>query len=336
MSNTAKTAIILIDDKPGHINQSLGLFHSLESSLSLEKHEIKLAVRFKGLRFLMRFLANNIPARLLSFTLPFFYKIDGKYKDCNEPIIISSGGNTLYANIVIKAITDGLNLYSGTPKQFPQTLIDLIYTVVPLDNNTNNIVLDLPPANIYQLNEGHTPNTFALLIGGNGAGYQYKNTDWKSLIQGIEQISKDQDVKWLITTSRRSGDDIENLLADSVNRECISDLVLYGQNPAKVMAQYLQKAEIIFCTEDSLTMVSEAIYSGKKVYTLVPEQSNPDNNDLAALNKYQSNQLVERCLMKNMDRVEIDRNKKCSALPDIDHQISQPVIDALLSSRDTK
>lgn len=336
MSSTVKTAIILIDDKPGHINQSLGLFHSLESSLSLEKQEIKLALRFKGLRFLMRFLANNVPAHLLSFTLPFFYKIEGRYKDFRQPIIISSGGNTLYANIVIKAMTNGLNLYSGTPKHFSQALIDLIYTVVPLESNTNNIVLDLPPANIPKLKEGHLQNTFALLIGGNGAGYQYTASDWKSLIQAIEQIAKDHSVKWLITTSRRSGDEAETLIADGLSPKYISDLVLYGRKPAKVMSQYLQKAEIIFCTEDSLTMASEAIYTGKKVYTLRPEKSEPDNNDLAALEKYQSNQLVERCLIKNMNRIEIDRNKKRSPLPDIDHQISQPVIDALLSGQDIK
>lgn len=329
MTKPHKTILILTDDKPGHVSQSFGIARSLESAFELDKREVKLKIRFKGLRFLMRFLANYIPTRLLGFTLPLFYKFEGRYDNCSNPIIVSSGGNTLYANIVINAATNGLNLYSGTPKQFSTKLIDLIYTVVPQNGLSNNIVLDLPPVNIDPLEPNFTANTYALLIGGDGAGYKYTTVDWNKLIQGLEALSKEHGIKWLITTSRRSGEEIEHLLENAFDKSYVSQLVLYRRKPEKIMSQYLQLAEAIFCTEDSLTMVSEAIYSGKKVYTLMPEAAAPDANDSAALQKYQTLELLQRCSINNLSKAVITPKKGPVPLPNIDEQISLPVIDAL-------
>ena len=329
MTKPHKTILILTDDKPGHVSQSFGIARSLESAFELDKREVKLKIRFKGLRFLMRFLANYIPTRLLGFTLPLFYKFEGRYDNCSNPIIVSSGGNTLYANIVINAATNGLNLYSGTPKKFSTHLIDLIYTFVPQANVPNNVVLDLPPVNLSRLSADCSPNTYALLIGGNGAGYKYKTSDWNTLIQGLETLSKTNNIKWLITTSRRSGTDIEKLLDTKLDKKYISGLVLYNRKPEKVMTEYLQLAEVVFCTEDSLTMVSEGIYSGKKVFTLMPKDSNPDAYDSAALEKFQALGFLERRRFEDISKLRIKANETQTPLPDVDNQISQPVIDAL-------
>ncbi|PCK09470.1 MAG: hypothetical protein COA42_03550, partial [Alteromonadaceae bacterium] len=112
----------------------------------------------------------------------------------------------------------------------------------------------------------------------------------------------------------------------------VSQLVLYRRKPEKIMSQYLQLAEAVFCTEDSLTMVSEAIYSGKKVYTLMPETAAPDANDSAALQKYQTLELLQRCSINDLSKAIITPNKSPTPLPNIDEQISLPVLAALAAS----
>ena len=329
MKNPKKIVLILTDDKPGHVNQSLGLAKALESSFTVEQHKITVLIRFKALRFVMRVIANWIPSYFLRLTLPFFYKIEGEYKGYNSPIIISSGGNTLYASIVIKALTKGLNLYSGSPKQFSPSLIDLIYSAIPLAGVPNNIVLGLPPSNISKPNGSYTKNSYALLIGGDGAGYRYNTKDWELMINGIHRLSEVADATWLVTTSRRSGKQIENLLDKTLKERVVSRLVLYGRNPEKVIGHFLQEAEIIFCTEESLTMVSEAIYSGKKVYTLIPNEAAPDNNDSCIITSYQTSGLIERCLLSDLATLTPSVGTQQNLFLEIDKKISASVTDAL-------
>jgi len=279
----------------------------------------------------MRYLVNTLPHKLLIPTLPVFYRINGDYKNYHNPIIISSGGNTLYASIVLKSLTGGLNLYSGSPKQFNPSMIDLIYTVVPIPNLANNVVLDLPPVNIEKIMPRSSANIYTLLIGGNGAGYQYSKKDWAILVTAIKEIAFSHNIKWLITTSRRSGVFIEELLDQLNEPSVIEELTLYGRKPEKVMSRYLQEAEVIFCTEDSLTMVSEAIYSGKKVYTLHPKVYQPDQNDANALEKYDSSGFIERHPIESIGDVSVNKKKLIQVLPNINKQIYAPVLKKLRS-----
>ena len=276
----------------------------------------------------MRALANFFPRLLNRFTLALFYHHD-PLPDRAPSLILSAGGNTLFANAAIAKVYGVSNIFSGTTKGYQHKLIRLIFTVTPLKDRTHNTVLDLPPANFSLEHEDHPElpsiRPYALLIGGEGAGYVYQNTDWLLLAEALVKISLRDKRKWLLTTSRRTGAQTENLLRRAVPTECCEKAVWYATEPAKVVKLFLNECEIVFCTEDSLTMISEAIYAHKPVITLQPEVTQPDSNDAKALQKYADLGFIRRVKISQLAEFLVSEQTFCKDYPDMNAQISQAV-----------
>ncbi|MBL4606768.1 MAG: mitochondrial fission ELM1 family protein [Pseudomonadales bacterium] len=329
MNTKQATSIwVLSDGLPGHVNQSIGITRALDDEFPHE-HEVitvVLQLRHKLLRPLMRVLANYFPFLLSGFALRVFYQHDSLPLK-TPSLIISAGGNTLFANIAIARIYGVANVFSGTTKGYSHRLLRLIFTVTPLKDPNNNVVLDLPPAN-FNLNpsvEKSSGRFYALLIGGEGAGYCYQHDDWESLASALGEISQREGIKWLLTTSRRTGEQNERLLCTLLPPECCEKSVWYATTPAKVVKQFLNESEAVFCTEDSLTMVSEAIYAYKPVITLQPRTMNPDTNDAKALQKYQDLGFIHRVKIRDLTDFDVSEKVFCQSYPDINLQIAQAV-----------
>jgi len=324
---------ILSDGLPGHVNQSIGISKALESELPHEQITILFQLRYKILRPLMRALANFFPFLLNRFTLKLFYRHD-PLPPGMPALILSAGGNTLFANAAIARVYGVSNVFSGTTKGYRHKLVRLIFTVSPLGDTTNNVVLDLPPANFSAVPGAKQAKPFkrpyALLIGGEGAGYRYQDADWQSLAAALGEVSQREGRIWLLTTSRRTGEQSESLLRSAVPSECCEQAVWYATKPAKVVKTFLSECEAVFCTEDSLTMVSEAIYAHKPVVTLQPEVMQPDSNDARVLEKYAELGFIRRVKIAELADFSISEQEFCQAYPDINAQIRQAVQERCL------
>lgn len=204
-------------------------------------------------------------------------------------------------------------------------MIDKIFTVVPLEGVNNNVVLDLPPANIDQQKTTRDEPYYTLLIGGDGAGYLYTDSDWKQLALAILEIANRDNISWMITTSRRTGKRVEELLKNHLEENVIKEVVWFSSNPQKVVKRFLEEARVVFCTEDSLTMVSEAIYTHKPVITIQPQFMKPEKNDALALQKYQNKQFIIRTSITCLTSQAIDKEKFCNNYPDIQAQIVKSI-----------
>jgi len=69
-------------------------------------------------------------------------------------------------------------------------------------------VLPLPPVPdslSRKLPAAPSDAPWLLLIGGNGAGYRYEDADWRALAAAVNRLGKEEGVRWLVTTSRRTG-----------------------------------------------------------------------------------------------------------------------------------
>ena len=64
--------------------------------------------------------------------------------------------------------------------------------------------------------------------------------------------------------------------------------------------QLLYIADNIFVTEDSSTMLSEAISSGKKVISIYPQNINAPDKYLEIIAKYEGLGFIERCNVTNI------------------------------------
>lgn len=305
VSDKALVVWILSDGLPGHYSQSLGIVNAIARFHAIEVQTVPVTLRYKIFRPLMRGLTNHA-ARLCPGLLRLFYRYDALPPGKPE-LLVSAGGNTLYFNAALQQKFPGSrNLFSGTLKHYHSSRYFRIYTVVPLQSCPNNIVLDLPPVNIGKsiTTEDTQTNCWCLLIGGEGAGYHYGKADWQRLADGINTLSVKHGIQWLISSSRRTGQIAEQHLEKKILPAAQLETVWYGSNPAKVVQQYLDRAERIFCTEDSLTMVSEAIFSGKPVCTLLPESLAPVENDRLALEHYADRGYIQRIRISELGQLE--------------------------------
>jgi mitochondrial fission protein ELM1 len=94
-------------------------------------------------------------------------------------------------------------------------------------------------------------------------------------VNDILLLAQQKSAKLLITTSRRTPMYVEKKLEHLNKNSIVKELVLFNHEPKKVMKQFLSEAEKIFCTEDSGSMITEAVLSKKPVYTLHPQNYNP-------------------------------------------------------------
>lgn len=65
------------------------------------------------------------------------------------------------------------------------------------------------------------------------------------------------------------------------------------------MKELLCNSDFIVCTQDSLSMLAEAMYTGKTVYSFAPEQSHMTDNDAAAVVSY-----MQRGFLKPLKEVQ--------------------------------
>ncbi len=249
----------------------------------------------------------------------------------NKPdLIISAGGNTLFANTALSKALNVNNIYSGTLKGYNSRLISKVFTVVAIKGIKNNVVLDLPPANISDISVTHDQPFYTLLIGGDGAGYTFSQADWQHLVIAISEIAQLNNIKWKITTSRRTGEAVEKQLRKILDTDVVDEVVWFSSNPQKVVKRFLAEGQVIFCTEDSLTMISEAIYAHKPVVTLQPEMMKPEENDYQALEKYQQQQFIIRNPIATLSLLDLSKDKFCNTYPDVEKQIVNAVSELLI------
>ena len=325
------TIWILSDGLAGHYNQSVGISNALQPRMNCEPHTIHIHLKFKFLRFLMRIIANKLPLLLNKKVFNFFYTHDAP-SDQKPTLIISAGGNTLFANIALGKEYSATNVFSGTLKGYEKSRLSKVFTVTPLNNVKNNVVLDLPPANTQTSTNSEAIEQqpyYALLIGGDGAGYKYTEDDWKQLAQAMKTIAERDKITWKVTTSRRTGEIAETQLKTHLKEEIATEAIWFSTNPQKVVKRFLNESQIIFCTEDSLTMVSEAIYAHKPVVTLQPKIMNPVDNDSKALDKYQLKQFIIRSSIALLHQAPLNQTSFCKSYPNIQKQISDEILGSI-------
>lgn len=319
------TVWLLSDGAPGHLSQSRGIADALATRRVVAVSTIELKVR------------STLWKRLGRLALPrirdaagWFRRIYGIAPPPGKPdLIVSSGANTLLANALLGRLHRVPNVYSGTLKGYDPAAFDCVFSVVPLGAACNH-VLPLPPvpgelARPLPAPSGEAP--IAVLIGGDGAGYVFKDTDWQAFADGLATLARRENARLLLTTSRRTGAAAEALLRDRLPAELIADAVWWSQAPRKVMRDFLAAAQAIVVTEDSLSMVAESLYSGRPVLSVAPAVAQPNANDGAALQGYVERGLLARCPIAGLANAAFPA--RTAAIPDVQAEIAEVVLSLL-------
>lgn len=294
---------VVSDRKPGHFNQSKGVVALLTKQFDCDVYWLEMTLRIGVFRRLLRLLINTswraLPVRLLRI----FYRFDELPRQ--EPdLLVGAGGKISFALAWLSRTIDAPAVFSGSLRGLAPRHFALVLSIEPRHAGPNTLVLDVAPMPIdiaaqeksakklrQKLCVGEQP-LWLLLIGGDGAGYEYSSDDWRRLAAEANDLAREYGARWLVSTSRRTGAVAEELLRESLSNDLVVDAVWWSSNPRKIMQAYVGAAETVFCTVDSLSMLTEVILGGHVAIAWAPRISQPSADYLAALWRLENKSLL--------------------------------------------
>jgi hypothetical protein len=308
--------LLLSDGIPGHVNQSKGLIQLLkQKNPNIVCDEILVKLRHKWLRAILK-LGLNKSWRFIKSILFFAYRINHELDIKDYDLILSAGGNTSYINAQLAKNNKIKNIFIGSLRNLDANLFSINLTIEKTPYK-NNLVMMVAPclttreATIYEsenyFKKYNDKNIWLMVIGGDGAGCTYSYKDWTDLVKSMIAKSESLGIKWLITTSRRTGIENEKIIKNLVPKDIIFEAIWFNHKPKKKMSAYLGMASKTFCTADSMSMISESIFSCTQTTVLMPETCKMTKNYHNALVRLENNDLIKTVPIKSWrNNTEVD------------------------------
>ncbi|GLS25072.1 ELM1/GtrOC1 family putative glycosyltransferase [Marinibactrum halimedae] len=328
--------LVLHDGKAGHLSQSLGL-----AKLVREQNEFadivtaEAHLRFPSFKKAARkwCQSNRLWAQYFTRLGVYTYRkwilqSDGTQltpRLCKPDLIISFGGKLVALNVVLSRFWNVPNIVIGDPHKIPHSFFSaiirrnvkkhhdrnnnhIIRTGIALSRTERESALDSGQRLIQQSLTGQR-RYWSLLIGGNGSGYRYNKKDWRQLAEFIRQCSEEHGVYWLISSSRRTTPESERyfrqcLLDSGAITYVASGIWFHEDQQGDVMA-FLGAGDRLFVTEDSLSMISEAVAMIKPVVTLQPSKiKNKGANHVKAIKYMEKQGLLQRMTIERPEHFQ--------------------------------
>jgi mitochondrial fission protein ELM1 len=206
--------------------------------------------------------------------------------DARPDLIISSGGKSVFAGRTLSARTGAPYVFLGERKPYPSEWFHTAFTPSASERGANDVAIEMIPTQITaasveraagEWKERPAGRLWAMILGGRSASHRFVMEDWEALARGMNELARARGIRWLLTTSRRTGTEAETRLRATIDATSLAYAVWWADKPEKKVAAFLGAAEWTFVTQDSVTMVTEAVASGRPVIVVRPEQINFPN-----------------------------------------------------------
>lgn len=263
----------VLDNKAGHRSQTMGLLQCLQSHYSIDVREL----RFNDwTRPIGRMLQNVWPigTRLADMGLARPITSD----DARPDLIVGSGGGVQWAIAALAKKYDAYSIYLGSPRKIPVADYGQVLHYVPELSSQGVTLIPMMPGPIspaiastawdtFQQQHSLQSGTYAsCLVGGDGSGYAWGSADGVRLGQRMNEVYRNFGMRWLITTSRRTPSAMEQAIRETLLSEAIADACWAGLgDDRRVVAAYLGASSQVLVSEDSMSMVQEALASSHNV-----------------------------------------------------------------------
>ncbi len=233
----------VMDGKPGHQNQSLGLAEAIGRQQSVQICEIPLQPPMRGWRALL-------PGAVASFrSLP------------KPDLILGAGHGTHLPVIQLRRRYGGRTVVLMRPS-LPSRCFDLclIPDAHQLQNPTDQMIITQGVLNRVVRSNQKDHRHGLILIGGPSKHFQWSDDEVISQVSNV--VRRSGDITWTIGSSRRTP---SSWLQGWKQSGLPTNLVLAEDAPSDWLLQQYSRAGTIWVTEDSVSMTYEAVTSGSRV-----------------------------------------------------------------------
>ncbi len=322
-------ALLLSDGLPGHVNQSRGLVRWLGERFDVCAEELQIDLRAKAVsRLALPILLNrglNPVSALEAYRL--FHR--GGLPQRRPDLVVSAGGNTACANVLLARHWRLPNVFLGSKRHVASHCFTAHLTLEPTGDATN-IVMNVAPSPLSHEQIERSGSGFVaanglagerlwlMACGGNGAGKAYRHEHWSALGHWMNAIAESEGVRWLVSTSRRTGAAGERALRSTLAAEHVAHAVWWSERPERILGALMGAAERLFVTVDSMSMICECIATGKHLVLVHLGAGQPNRRYCNALAKY--------------ERLGTCRNATVDA-PYVASELSPPPVSSLFAAQ---
>jgi mitochondrial fission protein ELM1 len=231
---------IISDNKPGHVNQSLGLAEALARATPTAIH---LLPALPAWRAWLALLLKHAP----SSTLP-------------KPDLIVGAGHATHVTLLAARRAHGGRAVVLMKPSLPRRCFDLC--IIPEHDgvaaDTRTLVSEgalnrIRPATDRDANHG------LFLIGGVSPHFEWDGDAIQTQIKSV--LARTPDMRWTLTTSRRTPADFLAQLPAASNLS----IVPHTATPPDWLPEQLARSGTVWVTPDSASMVFEALTAGAEV-----------------------------------------------------------------------
>lgn len=242
MKNTSKKHHLLIwaltDNKPGHRNQIEGLIAALSQLHEVSVKWIVVESRVKGI----------------------FKRLLGKFSPSGsaKPDFLLAAGHRTHLHLLALKFSLGRPIVVMMKPSFPLSWFDVC--LIPRHDqvaNRPNVIETLGAINRVIPSNNKQKNTGLIMLGGPSKHYQWHDAN---VMQSIKKVLKQKpQIEWQVGSSRRTPD---SLIVDMQTTFPNIQISTPDTVEKDWLPKQMQLAEHIWVTEDSVSMVYEAMTSG--------------------------------------------------------------------------
>lgn len=275
-----RQAAILSDGKSGHLRQAQAALKAVHSSqFIVHSNIIEIGFKNKFLKILAQ-ACNSFGLDISEFCLT--KESYTALKEAHPDLVISCGSSLSNINLALARENLAKSVCIMNPGRAKRKRFSLV--IIPKHDRPprgKNIVITLGALNLidedYLKEQAEIlksriggigkKTSLGLLIGGDTKKYRLTQRIMNPVIQEIKKASLDLDADILITTSRRTPEAIEKLVRKEFSGFKNSKLLVIAneKNIPEAVGGILGVADFILVSAESISMVSEAVSSGKYV-----------------------------------------------------------------------
>ena len=321
--------LIFADARPGHFRQSEGLAAALarRSDVRVRRLEVRPRPVLNGtlLRWLVR--AHLSPALLLRLACGLAPGAIGR-----PDLIVSAGSDTLAANVLAHRLSGAPNVFIGTIRDLAENDFTAVLTTFPSQAARPRHVLAakptlvdpdrLPPLRPIASAADLAGASLGVLVGGPTPSHGWSEADWSTLATRLGTVARETGARLRITTSRRTPAAAVAALEVLAETGAVETLAIFGRTPAVPLDRFFG-ADALLVTDDSATMVFEAVTARRPVVTLAPTDRQPTRDDEAFAH------LEGQALIRRMALVALAPHSLAEAIAAIRPMATHPAVPLL-------